>query len=631
MKFQVAKIVGTASEKSWSQTHVFRPSAEEANGSEKLTSYGELLAALEFKVSGEDISVSAFGKEIIQRLQEIYFANESEGILRKVSQTMETLAAEFAPQIDLSIVMLVIWENQGNHFAYAGRQGGGQIYLKRGEKTVPLFSGDSEAVAVVSGQLMANDQLLLGTQQFFKIIPEGVVTSAMAQSEVNDSLENLAAVVHGHEDNSRAAGIVAKLTEDQALEAPPNPIPNSVPSPSSSTSSSTSLRLEWLRAKIDQLLRGRSIRLGQGSSRQKKSAATIALILILVFATSLVLAGRKRQQTKQETEITNLLESVEYQVNEARGLLTLNPLRAKFLIQEAKLSLEEYRKNHDGKLPEKLEKLALEIDSLLGATQREYDAAATEWFSFDLVSEGFKATDWEVDENTLWAFDSVRQEVVSLDLSAKSSDILIQGEEVAGGNLIGLTGNRGFVVTNNKVIVIDQDGEVVAEVAADEWGEIADSVGFGGNLYLLDSTENGQIWKYTGVDAGLGSKQAYIDGTNLDLSSAVSLAIDGSVWMLFDDGTILKYVRGDKDSFVVTGLDEPLAEPVRIYTSPEVDNLYILDRAKTRVVVIGKSGEYQAQYGWSGIAGAIDLVVSEEQGKIYLLTGEKIFAIDLQN
>jgi hypothetical protein len=47
--------------------------------------------------------------------------------------------------------------------------------------------------------------------------------------------------------------------------------------------------------------------------------------------------------------------------------------------------------------------------------------------------------------------------------------------------------------------------------------------------------------------------------------------------------------------------------------------------------VIGKSGEYQAQYGWSGIAGAIDLVVSEEQGKIYLLTGEKIFAIDLQN
>ena len=100
--------------------------------------------------------------------------------------------------------------------------------------------------------------------------------------------------------------------------------------------------------------------------------------------------------------------------------------------------------------------------------------------------------------------------------------------------------------------------------------------------------------------------------------------------MLFSDGTIVKYVRGVKDVFVITGLDEALVEPIKIYTSPEVDNLYILDRQSTRVVVIGKNGEYQSQFRWPGVAGAKDLVVSEELKKILLLTGEKVFSLDLQ-
>ncbi|HKZ35712.1 MAG TPA: hypothetical protein VJ242_03270, partial [Patescibacteria group bacterium] len=122
----------------------------------------------------------------------------------------------------------------------------------------------------------------------------------------------------------------------------------------------------------------------------------------------------------------------------------------------------------------------------------------------------------------------------------------------------------------------------------------------------------------------------YLKGEDLDLSSAVSMAIDGSVWVLFSDGTIVKYVRGVKDVFVVTGLDEALVEPIKIYTSPEVDNLYILDRQSTRVVVIGKNGEYQSQHRWPGVAGAKDLVVSEELKKILFLTGEKVFSLDLQ-
>jgi hypothetical protein len=108
------------------------------------------------------------------------------------------------------------------------------------------------------------------------------------------------------------------------------------------------------------------------------------------------------------------------------------------------------------------------------------------------------------------------------------------------------------------------------------------------------------------------------------------MAIDGSVWVLFSDGTIVKYTRGEKDAFGVTGLDQEFEKPTKIFTSPEVDNLYILDQQKTRVVVMDKTGEYQAQYLWPGIAGVRDLTVSEELGKMFLLTGEKVFVIELK-
>jgi len=106
--------------------------------------------------------------------------------------------------------------------------------------------------------------------------------------------------------------------------------------------------------------------------------------------------------------------------------------------------------------------------------------------------------------------------------------------------------------------------------------------------------------------------------------------VDGSVWVLFSDGTIVKYTQGKKDAFQVIGLDQPFGEAVKIFTSPEVEHLYILDRANTRVVVVDKSGEYAAQYQWSGIAGVKDLVVSETLKKIFFLTGEKVFSLDLK-
>lgn len=146
----------------------------------------------------------------------------------------------------------------------------------------------------------------------------------------------------------------------------------------------------------------------------------------------------------------------------------------------------------------------------------------------------------------------------------------------------------------------------------------------------MDQSETGQIWKYLAVDSGLSAKRSYLKGETYDLSEAVSMAIDGAVWVLFKDGTIVKYIQGQKEAFIVAGLDQPFEEPVKIFSSPETENIYVLDKKSTRVVVINKNGEYHSQYIWPGMAGVKDLAASEELKKIYLLTGEKIFTIEIK-
>ncbi len=628
MELKTSKIVGAANQTTWSQVHVFPPQPEAGQplAEEKLQSHGQLLAALSFKAKHEGIEVSSFGTEIIKRLQEMYYSNESEKVIKKVAQTMESLAAEFLSEVELNLVLAVVWQD----FLYCGKAGGGQVYLKRGEALVKLLS-EAEETTVVSGSLKDQDKLLIGTGQFFRIVPEETLKPIMEQTDDQQAEEALAGIVHGHETNSQTAAVLVRAGKQLEVKAEAEPATEEV----IGVKEENKWRVKWqtLAEKGWLWLRRFKVRGGGLNLRkQQKSAATVALVLVLVFGVSLVLAGRKRQKTKAETRYQAVVEEVRYKYDEAKGLLSLNPLRAKSLLKDSQALMTQYETESGKELSGELKDYQLKIEETLGSVQREYQLeSAQEWYDFGLVKEGFKGSDWESEENEALVWDAVSRSLVSLNLETKAAKVVLGGDKLSGGELVGLAGERGLVVSKDRVTVVEvKEGKVVAEVGADGWGTIQDAVGFGGNLYLLDKTVKGQIWKYLGVEAGLSGKRSYLKGESYDLSEAVSMAIDGSVWVLFSDGTIAKYVQGVKDVFVVAGLDKAFDEPVKIFTSPETESVYILDRKNTRVVVIAKNGEYKAQYVWPGIAGVKDLIVNETQKKIFLLTGEKIFTVELK-
>ena len=59
--------------------------------------------------------------------------------------------------------------------------------------------------------------------------------------------------------------------------------------------------------------------------------------------------------------------------------------------------------------------------------------------------------------------------------------------------------------------------------------------------------------------------------------------------------------------------------------------MYVLDNEKGRIVVTDKNGEYKAQYLGDVVKNADNLVVSEKEKKVFVLTGNKLFFLNLKH
>jgi len=176
----------------------------------------------------------------------------------------------------------------------------------------------------------------------------------------------------------------------------------------------------------------------------------------------------------------------------------------------------------------------------------------------------------------------------------------------------------------------------VAVKRDDNWGEVVAMSEFGafrGNIYILDK-KNLRILKYTSIENDfLPTKDYLATDVKPNLSDGISMVIDGSVWVLSTDGKISRFTSGKLDFFSIIGLDRLFSLPTVLYTDEDSKNLYVLDRGNKRIVVFDKDkkpGEYVSQYVWDGFGDAADFVVDEENKKIFILSGSRIFTINLR-
>lgn len=153
-----------------------------------------------------------------------------------------------------------------------------------------------------------------------------------------------------------------------------------------------------------------------------------------------------------------------------------------------------------------------------------------------------------------------------------------------------------------------------------------------GNIYLLDSIL-GQIYKHSLSGDTFGAGESYINAGGIDIKNSKSLAIDGDIFVLRENGEVLKFTKGKLQDFSLRDTPTPyskIEKPIKIYTNDDMSSIYILDAGKNRILEYAKDGGYIHQYVLpSNLNNISDFSVNVKNKKLWLLNDKSVYEISI--
>lgn len=607
-----AKIVANPNATSWAQAYnagklfavISLEKEEESNVSEELSEKENT----ENKIEDKDF-LAILGKEVLDTLESEYFALENKD-LDSVKNAILTTSKKIPENVRSSFVIASLAKN----VLYVFILGCGKIYLKRNNNFGLILNNtakDEGNIKGASGYVMENDIVILETNQFSNLIPSEKLTSILDNLPPIEIAETLAPIIHRH-DEGGAASIIMGF-KDIPKEEQEDQIDTAENEHKKELEQDTTLEQELAKeAPIKTVSDNKFAILGSFKtlfsslfkkiipkgpvrlSHSKRMYLSIAVIIFIVLIASIIFAINKQNEAKTKALFEQVYPVALKKYDEGKSLEDLNQNLARDSFVSAKKILEEGKEKFDKNSKEekqildlltKIEESVKNTSKINAVEAKEVEKDQSEFLKF-------------VKESKAVAFAKDSSNIYSVDKDGVYSTT--KGKE------------------NTKEIIKNED----------YWENTAGVFPYLSNIYVLDKTKGGVI-KFIGGSDGFG-KANYFTDSKPDLENAKSIAIDGSIWILLSDGTILKYTKGKADAFNLTGLDSPLSKPSKIYTDVDSDYVYVLDNGNSRIVVLEKNGNYKEQYSANILSSAKEFEVLEKDKKILVLSSGKIYEISLK-
>lgn len=162
---------------------------------------------------------------------------------------------------------------------------------------------------------------------------------------------------------------------------------------------------------------------------------------------------------------------------------------------------------------------------------------------------------------------------------------------------------------------------------------------WGPNFYVLDAGAS-QIWRFRPEDGffQLPPEEYFTGGNRPNLSASVDMGIDedGSIYILFNNGSISKFVGGEPASFALDPQKAPVdgitsGRALFLSTDPRAYALYIADQNNDAIYQISLGGTVNLGYRPTDLLSkAFDQVSgvyvnAQPPGKVYVLSGNALY------
>lgn len=570
-------------------------------------------------VGNEERPAGKIGKEILDLISTNY-RSKNESSLDYITSLLQE-AKKAAPEFNTLTIGIL----KGN-ILYLGNIGFGEVLLERNGEIGRILSSDETS----SGKVQTGDLLLFSSKTFCRCIAQKERRELLQINDWRKSAETGSSLLSRQ---TEPAGAVALIVTFSKTIKPKEPLFNL-------TKPITAKFHEKIPRLVNQfrlLLKKLRPSLSEDSqeTRPQKNLLTIAVVLVILLVASIFLNINHTNQSQKHKRFSESLDLVLHQYEEAVSLIDLNPTRARTLLSSSKLSLSPYlsefskSSNEYKQINEWLDKIS---EKEVAAYKIYKLTSVPLYYDITLIKQGGIGGKIAAYRQMKAILDTQNKVAYSLSSDTKQAAIIAGSNVVDEAKTIAIHGKTAYFLTKEGITGVDiQNKTAKVVIAKDEkWGEIISVASFGGNLYLLDS-QNNAIWKYIATESGFSSRTSYLNpGVQADFSKARQMIIDGSVWVLNSSGEILKYTSGLGEAFSFKGLADTISNIEALFTSDVEKSLYLLDKNASRVLVFDKDGTYFSQYQWDGLKDASDFVVSEDEKKIFVLAGAKIYAIDIK-
>ncbi len=457
---------------------------------------------------------------------------------------------------------------------------------ERMEETV--VEGDDAAPAKAVGGFLPKigDTLKL---HLGKLMPERGGKVEKVEEDVEDSSEEV---------REKASAVL-----DDGAEGTPKKSPK--------VSEWTHLLQEWKELKRDKIL-----------------VALVLVVVVLVVGIYLVRNQGRKQQLIDDLE--GKLELVELNINTAKTTGSYDKTSAKELLDEAEIeALDVLNSGYlRGKASEYLTGIETQRDLLDNVVRIE---TPTVFADFSIDNPGMNALGVVPFGDSLYVYEyNQLYQVILGDIQpALTIDV---DEVVVDAAYFEEDESILFLTKSNRVIEFKDEQFSFVDTDDGSWHSAVDLEVYNNRIYLLDPMQ-GQVWRYYQQRSGYSGADGYVVDEAVDITDGASFAIDGSVFVLKDDGELLRLLSGENSAFQIKNAPTTdLSDATKIYTELEMFQVFVLDPVGSRVFMFNKDSRtgnlvYSSQYILDTEETLHDIYADKEANRLYVVGETKVFEV----
>jgi len=362
------------------------------------------------------------------------------------------------------------------------------------------------------------------------------------------------------------------------------------------------------------------------SERLKRNLIIISVLILILLLGNFIFSLQKEKEVKRAQVF---IEELKSEMLLAEGALILKDEgRASNLYQQTLQKILPQIKV-GGTLEKEFSELKEEIEGKLFSLNKLEKISEPETF-FNFEGLKFIPQKMVIARQKLYFFSLTSTSIYQISIEEKTGDFVETGKKISLSAPV--ENRKTLFYSRPDTLSLFQDTNFLQSFSLKQVYpdfHFNDFSTYKSNLYFLDS-EKGEIIRYLLKEGERElSGDRWLTSNQKKSVGAVSMSIDGSIWILNNENTIDRFYAGQyQESLVLDFFPYPKGFS-KIFTSPTLPYLYLLEPVQNRIVVLDKTGRIIKQFQSEKFDNLKDFSVSGNGKVIYILNGLKVYQVKL--